>query len=279
MLTPQEVSEHAFAKASFGGYNMSMVDEFLDALTTDYTALYKENALLKSKMKVLVDKVEEYRTTEDAMRKALLSAQRMADEMIQEAQRKKELMLAEAEETARVKVAGLRQEIDNEAHRLAVAKDSTAEFLSKLHALCAREMDFFEKFAQIAVEPERPDPVVTAVEDIRSSVEQAVREDPQYTPRRVVEETAQAPVTTYIPPAPAVEQPVSAAAPGGLYDDITAVATKLQENAGMTEQHFEITLGGAKPVRPVDETLAEVDEPTRRIDFDHLQFGRDYDIK
>ena len=33
MLTPQEVSEHAFAKASFGGYNMAMVDEFLDVLT------------------------------------------------------------------------------------------------------------------------------------------------------------------------------------------------------------------------------------------------------
>ena len=61
MLTPQEVSEHAFAKASFGGYNMAMVDEFLDLLTEDYTTLYKENATLKAKMKVLVDKVEEYR--------------------------------------------------------------------------------------------------------------------------------------------------------------------------------------------------------------------------
>ena len=30
MLTPQEVSEHAFAKSAFGGYNMTMVDEFLD---------------------------------------------------------------------------------------------------------------------------------------------------------------------------------------------------------------------------------------------------------
>ena len=33
MLTPQEVSERAFAKASFGGYNMAMVDEFLDELS------------------------------------------------------------------------------------------------------------------------------------------------------------------------------------------------------------------------------------------------------
>ena len=33
MLTPQEVSTHAFTKAAFGGYNMAMVDEFLDELS------------------------------------------------------------------------------------------------------------------------------------------------------------------------------------------------------------------------------------------------------
>ena len=59
MLTPQEVSTHAFSKAVMGGYNMAMVDEFLDELTDDYTALYKENAALKAKLKVLVEKVEE----------------------------------------------------------------------------------------------------------------------------------------------------------------------------------------------------------------------------
>ena len=87
MLTPQEVSERAFQKASFGGYNMAQVDEFLDILTGDYSALYSENAVLKSKMKVLVDKVEEYRSTEEAMRKALMTAQRMADELVQVAER------------------------------------------------------------------------------------------------------------------------------------------------------------------------------------------------
>ena len=96
MLTPQEVSEHAFSKASFGGYNMTMVDEFLDILTVDYSALYNENAVLKSKMKVLVDKVEEYRSTEEAMRKALLTAQRMADEMIREAEQKKHTIIQDA---------------------------------------------------------------------------------------------------------------------------------------------------------------------------------------
>ena len=68
MLTPQEAESHVFPKASFGGYNMLQVDAFLDSLIEDYRTLYQENASLKSKMKVLVEKVEEYRATEDAMR-------------------------------------------------------------------------------------------------------------------------------------------------------------------------------------------------------------------
>ena len=40
-------------------------------------------------MKVLVDKVEEYRSTEEAMRKALLTAQKMADELVAQAEAKR----------------------------------------------------------------------------------------------------------------------------------------------------------------------------------------------
>ena len=57
---------------------MASVDEFLDALTEDYTALFKENVTLKAKLKVLVEKVEDYRATEDSMRATLLTAQKMA---------------------------------------------------------------------------------------------------------------------------------------------------------------------------------------------------------
>ena len=126
MLTPQEVSERAFAKASFGGYNMAMVDEFLDLLTADYSALYSENAVLKSKMKVLVDKVEEYRSTEEAMRKALMTAQRMADELVREAEEKKADMLRNAEREVADKVAHLRQEVLDEEYRLTAAKNATS---------------------------------------------------------------------------------------------------------------------------------------------------------
>ena len=79
MFTPQQIEQISFAKATFGGYDMQAVDEFLEPLTEDYITLYKENAVLKSKMKVLVEKLEEYRAQEQSMRKAIVSAQRTAD--------------------------------------------------------------------------------------------------------------------------------------------------------------------------------------------------------
>lgn len=152
MLTPQEVADHAFSKSAFGGYNMTMVDEFLDELTDDYTALYKENAALKAKMKVLVDKVEEYRATEDSMRKALLTAQNMASSMVSEAEEKKETMLADAEMEARARIGALRDEIVNEQKRLNAIKEQTREFVEKTRAICEDQIRQLEALPNLTPE-------------------------------------------------------------------------------------------------------------------------------
>ena len=130
MLTPQEVSTHAFAKAVMGGYNMAMVDEFLDELTDDYTALYKENAALKAKMKVLVEKVEEYRATEDSMRATLLTAQRMADSIVRDAEAKRDEILAKADTDAKEKTVQYQQELIVAQERLAQGQQELARFSS-----------------------------------------------------------------------------------------------------------------------------------------------------
>ena len=235
MLTPQEVSEHAFAKASFGGYNMAMVDEFLDILTVDYTALYKENATLKAKMKVLVEKVEEYRSTEDAMRKALLTAQKMADDLVAEAEQKRNKLLQSAEADAKARIGEIQQEIRDEQLRLAAAQNATAAYVAKLKELYQHEMDYLNGLSTITAPVEQADPVASAVKDIEENVEKLVQQ----------EEAA---------PAPQAE--------GSLYAELM----ELNRNGGEAQ---------AKPEDDEDE----VEEPTRRIDFDHLQFGKDYEIR
>lgn len=114
MLTPQEAESHVFPKASFGGYNMLQVDNFLDSLIEDYRTLYQENISLKNKMKVLVDKVEEYRATEDAMRMTLHSAQKMADAMVKEGEAKKQAAIDQAVSAVEARSQEVRAQMEQE---------------------------------------------------------------------------------------------------------------------------------------------------------------------
>lgn len=151
MLTPQEVSTHAFTKAVMGGYNMAMVDEFLDELTDDYTALYKENAALKAKMKVLVEKVEEYRATEDSMRATLLTAQRMADSIVREAEAKRDEMMAQAQDAARDKIQQYREELAICEERLNQGRLELARFVAESRAVCEKQLAFLGELPELQV--------------------------------------------------------------------------------------------------------------------------------
>ena len=48
MFTPQQIEQISFSKATFGGYDIDSVDEFLEPLTEDYITLYKENGMENS---------------------------------------------------------------------------------------------------------------------------------------------------------------------------------------------------------------------------------------
>ena len=99
MFTPQQIDQISFTQAR-KGYNMEEVDAFLEPLTEDYVTLYKENALLKSKMRVLVGKLEEYRKSEAGMKDAMVNAQRTCDRMVREAEEKCARMMKEANANA-----------------------------------------------------------------------------------------------------------------------------------------------------------------------------------
>ena len=105
MFTPQQIDQISFGRSTFGGYDMQQVDEFLEPLTEDYVTLYKENALLKSKMRVLVGKLEEYRKNEASMKDAVINAQKTCDKMVAEAEAKCARMLNNASAAAAAPVA------------------------------------------------------------------------------------------------------------------------------------------------------------------------------
>ena len=168
MYTPQEVSEKTFPKSTglTSGYNMTAVDEFLDGLTEDYTALYKDNTTLKAKLKMLAEKVEEYRATEDAMRSTLLAAQKMAAQMVADAQAEKEKTIADAQAQAEqiladargeadIQARQLQQEIRDSWEKLAAAQNETADFIRRSRELCARQLTFLDSLPERNAPQER----------------------------------------------------------------------------------------------------------------------------
>ena len=173
MLTPQEVSEKTFPKSSgFGnGYAMVAVDDFLAALEEDYTALYKENVTLKTKLKILAEKVEEYRATEDAMRSTLLTAQKMAAKLVQEAQIEKDNLLKEAQEQHASQIKQLEMERSEAEEKLIMAKKSLVDFVRHSSELCTQQAEFLNSLPEMQLTPEEePSAVADTVEGIQQDI-------------------------------------------------------------------------------------------------------------
>ena len=145
MITPQDIKEKTFEKAVFGGYSMAEVDTFLETISDDLTLLIKENATLKAKMKVLVDKVEEYRSNEDAIRMAVVSAQRLGNIIEGEARDKATALLAQATEESERISREAQLAVELEKTRLEEAKRSSALFVENMELLCNRQLNFLGK--------------------------------------------------------------------------------------------------------------------------------------
>ena len=133
-MTVQEIQEIGFEKAVFGGYDMKSVDTFLERVAEEFAAMQKENAALKAKMKILVDKIEEYRGVEDGMRRALMSAQTIAQDTIDKAKQEAQDIVTAAKDETENKVKNTRDEITLEEQKLEAAKKSTLEFVARISA-------------------------------------------------------------------------------------------------------------------------------------------------
>ena len=177
MITAQDIREKTFEKSKFGGYDMAQVDEFLEELADDLTNSQKEVAVLKSKMKVLVDKIEEYRNNESALNKSILSAQKLAQEIETEARDKAAKVLADAEKKADETVGSITARAEFEEKRLAAAEAATAKFFDGVRAMCNAQLRNLDTISastfspKPAPRPAEPAPAAEVYEDASADLD------------------------------------------------------------------------------------------------------------
>ncbi|MGX8692379.1 MAG: DivIVA domain-containing protein [Clostridia bacterium] len=178
MITAQDIREKTFGTVRRDGYDMDVVDAFLDELANETEASQKENAVLKSKMKILVDKIEEYRANEEAAQRALLSAQKLAIQIESDARGRAAAMIADAEKQVQAKIGSIAQATREEEDRLAAAKAATARYVEEAKEAFSRQFQALENVSRgfLPEEPaEEPEPApAPAVEDTVRSIEDSV---------------------------------------------------------------------------------------------------------
>lgn len=120
MLTPDAVKSKQFQATGRGAYRADDVDGFFAEVSASYEQMFKENGELIKKISLLANKVEKYKDEEDSLRKALISAQTLADKIVKD---------------AKDSIAGTLEAANEDADKIrAAAEDEAKEIIAKAKA-------------------------------------------------------------------------------------------------------------------------------------------------
>ena len=182
MITSKDVRNKRFEKAAFG-YKQEEIDEFLSQLEAELAEMERERAEANNKIQILADKVREYMKDEDALKDALLGAQKQGHQVLNEANEKAEQIIAEAQAKAdQLEDEAVRQhaeameknraEIAKEKEALIDARRQVAEFKKSLFDMYKAHLEMISSMPESYEE----DDTTETAEDIANAVANSVNE-------------------------------------------------------------------------------------------------------
>ena len=181
MINAKDINCQRFEKAAFG-YKQEDVDEFIKELAADYGQLQKENAEINKKLQILADKVREYRRDEEAVKDALLLAQKEGHRIRTEAKAQSDEMLNNAKAEADRLVNGATKEsqkaIDEINVRVAMERETlsrvqkqVSDFKRDLFDMYKAHLELISAMPELAEESEEEEEAVE--EEIAPAAEEA----------------------------------------------------------------------------------------------------------
>ncbi len=164
MISANDIKERKFEKAAFG-YKQEDIDDFLAELISEFDEMDAEREDLHSKIQILADKVREYRQDEEALKDALLGAQKQGHQVIAEAQQKADDIIAKAQEKAQALIdeatvqheAAMeknRAEIEKEKENLLEAQKQVSEFKKTLFDMYKTHLEMISAMPEIEIDEE-----------------------------------------------------------------------------------------------------------------------------
>ncbi len=143
-LTVKDILEKTF-KRSFKGYDEDEVDKFLDQIIDEFKEMQNENAMMKNELATLREQARKVKEAEDTIMNTLVSAQKSAERIINDASRKAELVISSAETTARKRADQATRELADAEIKLQELKGCAQGFATSFANMVNAQAAHFEK--------------------------------------------------------------------------------------------------------------------------------------
>lgn len=145
MLTPIEIQGKVFKSGL--GYDKKDVDAFMKDVSMYYEKLYKESVELNDKVSVLSEGLQYYKTIEKTLQKALVLAERTAEDTRLSAEKKADAILKQAHVDAKLIVAEAKNELEKVHVKTIQLIQQYDKYKAQFAHLAAMQMDLLNSDA------------------------------------------------------------------------------------------------------------------------------------
>ena len=164
MLTAKDINNKKFEQTR-PGYKPEEVDDFLREIALQITQMQKDKEEIEKKIEVLVESVREYKKDEDALKDALIGAQKQGRAVVQEAHENADKIIAEAHVKAEEIIGNTRVQLEKEKHCLAKMQQEVSDFKQNLLTMYKAHLEQITSIPEFEDESEEEAPTPTAVEE------------------------------------------------------------------------------------------------------------------
>ena len=164
MLTAKDINNKKFEQTR-PGYKPEEVDDFLREIALQITQMQKDKEEIEKKIEVLVESVREYKKDEDALKDALIGAQKQGRAVVQEAHENADKIIAEAHVKAEEIIGNTRVQLEKEKHCLAKMQQEVSDFKQNLLTMYKAHLEQITSIPEFEDESDEEAPTPTAVEE------------------------------------------------------------------------------------------------------------------
>jgi len=144
MITPLDIENKKFSKRAINGYNTEEVDDFLDELTIAYEKIYKEVTESKQEVESLNEQLARYRSMESTLQNTLLMAQTTAEDVKNVAKQQAEVIITEAQTTAKEELVKINSEIKLKEKELEDLQKQFDIYKAKMESLLISQLELLK---------------------------------------------------------------------------------------------------------------------------------------